>query len=259
MVASSCRVMEMGPQDSTHSPRQGTGGIPEYSSASDSIGGGTMGPRLGRAGRGTDWVSGHAAAIDPGVTSSFPSRRRPPRLKYVNPGADNHRVAADSSIGEVARLWHIIETQRLMDSASLGHQELMNVVIQRAQALTEADGGVVEVVEADEMVQAGASGITAGGLGRRLPVATSLSGRCGRLGIPLRCPDAATDSRVDREEAVPFAIRSMVVVPVLQRHDSVAVLKVVSTRPAYFGAADVEVLQELAAIAGLAWRRLMAV
>lgn len=147
---------------------------------------------------------------------------------------------------EVARLRHIIETQRLINAVFLDRQMLMNVVAERTQDITEADGGVVELVESDEMVYAATSGLVGDSLGKRFQITSSLSGRCARLGVPLRCVDTEIDTRVDQAACRRLGIRSMVVVPLVQGDDSVGVLKVVSTRPAYFGEADVKIMQEVA-------------
>jgi diguanylate cyclase len=148
---------------------------------------------------------------------------------------------------EVARLRYIIETQRLMNSVSRDRQKLLDAVTERAQTITGADGSMVELVEADEMLLTAASGQAADAVGCRHAITGSLSGRCARLGLPLRGVDTEFDSRVDRRACLAFGIRSMVVVPLLLGDRTVGVLKVISGEPAHFGDADVEVMQEMAA------------
>lgn len=147
---------------------------------------------------------------------------------------------------EVTRLRHIVETQKLINSVSLDRDELMRVITERAQSITGADGGVVELVEGDEMVYSAVSGISSGSLGLRLKMAKSLSGRCVRLGMPLRCDDTEHDVRVDREACRRQSIRSLIVVPLLKGDSPVGVLKVSSKRPDAFDDTAMMTLQEMA-------------
>jgi diguanylate cyclase (GGDEF)-like protein len=157
-------------------------------------------------------------------------------------------VSAGSTVDEVARLRHIAETQHLIKSVPLDHGAVMQVVIERAQAVTSADGGSVELLEKDDMVSQAASGITAYMVGFRLKVASSFSGRCVRLGVPMRCVDTEYDTRVDRRGCRHVGIRSMVVVPLMHGDMPIGVLKVVSTEPDHFDEADMETLQEMASL-----------
>ncbi len=153
---------------------------------------------------------------------------------------------APSTVDEVARLRHIVETQRMISSVSLDRDELLHVVAERAQAVTSAAGGVVELAQGEEMVYQGVCGLAEGSLGTRLRITSSFSGRCVRLGVPMRCVDTEYDARVDRTACRKLGIRSMVVVPLMKADASIGVLKVVSQEPDHFSEADVEILQEMA-------------
>lgn len=166
--------------------------------------------------------------------------------KGRNPESDISCVAAGSTIDEVTRLRHIVETQKLVNTVSLDLDQLMRVVVERAEAITSAHGAVVELVEGEDMVYRAVSGLSTASIGLRLRVATSLSGRCVRLGVPVRCVDTEYDTRVDRIACRDLGIRSMVVVPLISEEAAVGVLKVVSTEPDHFDESDVEVLQEMA-------------
>ena len=155
-------------------------------------------------------------------------------------------MAAGPTVDEVTRLRHIVETQKLLNSVSLDHDQIMKVVTERAHVITAADGAIVELAEGDEMVYRAVTGLPATWIGLRLRVSSSLSGRCLRLGVPLRCVDTEYDARVDRAATRQLGIRSMVVVPLLSGDTPVGVLKVISTEPDHFSESDVEVLQELA-------------
>lgn len=134
----------------------------------------------------------------------------------------------------------------MLNSVSLDHDRLLQVVTDQATVITGADGAVVELVEGDEMVYRATSGLSTASLGFRLGVTNSLSGRCVRLGVPVRCVDTDYDARVDRELCRDLGIRSMVVVPLTAAGTAVGVLKVLSRQPDHFSESDVEVLQDMA-------------
>lgn len=147
---------------------------------------------------------------------------------------------------EVTRLRKIVETQKLLNSVSLDQDQVMRVVTEQAQAITSADGAVVEMARGEEMVYEAVSGLSTVWVGLRLRVTSSLSGRCVRLGVPVRCVDTEYDARVDRAACRELGIRSMVVVPLVSGETPVGALKVVSTEPDHFTEADVDLLQEMA-------------
>ena len=123
---------------------------------------------------------------------------------------------------------------------------MLRVITERAQEITQADGGIVELVEGEEMVYRAASGLAAESVGMRLSMATSLSGLCIQLGRPLTCSDTEFDPRVERDACRRLSIRSMVVVPLLSDHAAIGVLKVSSFEPDHFGDDDVHILEDLA-------------
>jgi diguanylate cyclase (GGDEF)-like protein len=168
-------------------------------------------------------------------------------LKGVSGTTEGIKMDSGHSRGsEVDRLHFVIETQRLINATTLDTEGVMQVVTDRAQAATNADGGVVELAEGDEMVYRAVSGNAAGSLGVRLSMADSLSGLCVRQGVPLLCEDAETDPRVDREACRRVGVRSMIVVPLIHRGSAVGVLKVMSSRTGHFGGSDKEILELMA-------------
>lgn len=145
-------------------------------------------------------------------------------------------------MGESERLLEVIRTQTDIVKQGLDLAGVMAVVTERAQLLTGAQGGVVELVEGDEMVYSAATGIAETHLGLRLKVADSISGLCVRQGNPLRCDDAETDDRVNQEACRRIGLRSMIVVPLRHNGATVGVLKVLGQRPAAFEELDLRLL-----------------
>ncbi|HEY1190866.1 MAG TPA: PAS domain-containing protein, partial [Gemmata sp.] len=144
---------------------------------------------------------------------------------------------------ERALLSRIIAVQQEVATADPEPGALMDLIVARTHALTQADGAVVELAEGDEMVYRAATGTAATSLGVRLKLHSSLSGLSVLTGEVLRCDDAETDDRVDRAACRRVGVRSMVVVPLRTGGTVVGVLKVMSVRPAAFGEHTVHTLQ----------------
>jgi signal transduction histidine kinase/CheY-like chemotaxis protein len=141
----------------------------------------------------------------------------------------------------------LLGTQQAVALAGADVDAVMRAVVDGAlKVMPQADGAVIEMREADEMVYRAASGTSAGKEGLRLKLATSLSGRCVLLGEPLSCEDSEVDDRVDREACRKIGVRSMIVVPLPHRGDTVGAFKLYSAVPKAFGPEDMLAAQLLA-------------
>jgi putative methionine-R-sulfoxide reductase with GAF domain len=141
-----------------------------------------------------------------------------------------------------AQLLAVIRIQNEIARSGLDLGDVMASVAQEAQALTGAAGAIVELVDGDEMVYRAVVGSADGQLGLRLSRTNSLSGRCVAETQALRCDDAESDPRVDREACLKVGLRSMVVVPLVHSDSAVGVLKVLSPAPAAFSEGDIKIL-----------------
>ena len=150
------------------------------------------------------------------------------------------------TLTEVERLRLVVETQGLINAATLDVDEVMRVITERSQQMTGASGGVVELVEGDEMVCRAASGTATNFQGTRLDMATSISGLCVREAQPLCCVDTETDDRVDREACRRLGVRSMIAVPLIHNGAPHGVLTVMSGMVDQFGSEDLDLLQLMA-------------
>ena len=151
---------------------------------------------------------------------------------------------------EAERLSAIIATQQIIATSQLDRDSLMNLIVERAQALTQADGAAFEFHEGDDMVYRACCGNTSPFLGLRLNIATSLSGQCVLSRQMLRCDDSEADPRVDRAACRKIGVRSMIVVPLSYGQTVVGVLKVLSGRPGFFTERDVQTLELMAGLFG---------
>lgn len=140
------------------------------------------------------------------------------------------------------------------DIATLGPDlaDVMELVTERACALTGADGAALELLEGEDMVYRAACGIAANQLGLRLKAATSLSGYCVRHDEAINCPDSEQDDRVDKEACQRIGLRSMMVFPLHHGELAQGVLKVMSSKPNAFTADDGLILELLSDLVGAA-------
>ena len=143
------------------------------------------------------------------------------------------------------RLRAIIKTQSEIAAANLDSAEVMHLVARRAQELTGASAGVIEVPDRDEMVYTVTTGDATPYLGIRLDRESSLSGLALDLDQVLHCHDTEVDPRIDRAASRRVNARSMIAVPLQHGGEAVGVLKVYSSAPHAFAAEDVETLHLL--------------
>jgi diguanylate cyclase (GGDEF)-like protein len=143
------------------------------------------------------------------------------------------------------RLLAIIDLQNAIAAAALSADEIMRVVCERAATLVGATGGMVGLVEGDDLaVKAGAGSLEAK-RGSRLPKAHGLAGRCIAERKPQRAEAAAGDAGAP----------STLCVPLLYGEHAVGVLEVVSTRARAFSDEDLATLPILAEIVAIAVHR----
>ncbi len=143
------------------------------------------------------------------------------------------------------RLRAIIQTQTEIAASELDLDAVMELIARRAQDLTNASGGVIEIADGDEMVYRVAVGEATPFLGVRLKKDASLSGRCLMEEKVLRSDDTSVDPRVDPEACRRVNARSMLCVPLIHQEETVGVLKVYAPRIDNFDDGDVETLELL--------------
>src|SRR5215813_833464 len=128
----------------------------------------------------------------------------------------------------------------------------LTVIVQRAQAFTNASGAAIAIGNSEEIVCRARSGSSAPDVGTSLRVEGSFTGLCIQTGRELRCDDAETDTRVDTTAIRALGIRSMVVTPIKDEGKVVGVLAVFAPTPHAFTITHVAVLKTMAdQIAGL--------
>src|SRR5215813_236639 len=122
----------------------------------------------------------------------------------------------------------------------------LTVIVQRAQAFTNASGAAIAIGNSEEIVCRARSGSSAPDVGTAMRVEGSFTGLCIQTGRELRCDDAETDTRVDTTAIRALGIRSMVVTPIKDEGKVVGVLAVFAPTPHAFTITHVAVLKTMA-------------
>lgn len=124
--------------------------------------------------------------------------------------------------------------------------EALQLVADRAVAVTGADGLAIALAENNEIVLQAAAGTVRPDLGARIDRDSAFSGACFRTSRILRCDDTETDARVNLQACRSLGARSMVAVPLCGRRRGIGVLQAFSAQPFGFNDSDVRNLCLLA-------------
>jgi N-acetylmuramoyl-L-alanine amidase/putative methionine-R-sulfoxide reductase with GAF domain len=124
--------------------------------------------------------------------------------------------------------------------------EVLQLVTQRAVAITGADGLAIALAENDGIVLRAAAGTVRPDVGARIERDSAFSGACFRTAEVFTCDDTETDPRVNVGACRKLGARSMVAVPLCGRRRVIGVLEAFSTWPFSFNESDVRNLTLLA-------------
>lgn len=124
--------------------------------------------------------------------------------------------------------------------------EVLQLVAERAIAITGADGLGIALAENKEIVLRASSGAIKPDVGARIQRDSSFSGACFRTAQIIRCDDTETDDRVNRQACRHLGARSMVAVPLCGRRRVIGLLEAFSSEPFGFNDSDIGSLELLA-------------
>jgi len=149
--------------------------------------------------------------------------------------------------GHTDKLAAVHAVQREVEALGRDLAGALQLLAARAQTLVHASGAAIALADKDPafLVCRASSGPDAPPIGARLQSGSGFSGECVRTGSLLRCDDAETDSRVDREGCRALGIRSMLAVPIRVGEKSIGILEVFSAQANAFSESDSRVLQRL--------------
>jgi N-acetylmuramoyl-L-alanine amidase/putative methionine-R-sulfoxide reductase with GAF domain len=124
--------------------------------------------------------------------------------------------------------------------------EVLQLVAERAVAITGADGLAIALAENNEIVLRAAAGAIRPDVGARIDRDSAFSGACFRAAQIVICDDTETDPKVNVEACRKLGARSMVAVPLCGRRRVIGVLEAFSEWPFAFNESDVRNLSLLA-------------
>jgi len=128
------------------------------------------------------------------------------------------------------------------------HDEVLQLVADRALTVTGADGVAVALVEGTGIVCRASAGKITPERGARLDPHSGFSGACLRNGEVVRCDDSELDSRVNPQACQRLGARSMVAVPLSAPQAIVGIMEAFASEPFGFNDCDVRCLTLLAAL-----------
>ena len=124
--------------------------------------------------------------------------------------------------------------------------EVLQLVAERALALTGADGVAIALVQEGEIICRATTGSIAPEIGARLDPQSGLSGICFLGGETVRCDDAENDPRVNVTASRHLHARSIIAVPLRGRRSVIGLLEAFSADAFAFSENDVRSLNLLA-------------
>jgi N-acetylmuramoyl-L-alanine amidase/putative methionine-R-sulfoxide reductase with GAF domain len=124
--------------------------------------------------------------------------------------------------------------------------EVLQLVAERALAITGADGVAIALAEGNEIVCRASAGGISPDAGARLDPSSGFSGACLRTGQIVRCDDSENDPRVNVQTCRRLGARSMVAVPLAGQQNVIGLLEAFSSEAYGFNDSDVRSLNLLA-------------
>ena len=124
--------------------------------------------------------------------------------------------------------------------------EVLQLVAERAIAITGADGLGIALAENNEIVLRASAGTIKPDVGARIQRDSAFSGASFRTAQIIRCDDTEKDDRVNLYACRQLGARSMVAVPLCGRRRVIGLLEAFSAEPFGFNQSDVTSLQLLA-------------
>jgi len=148
-----------------------------------------------------------------------------------------HRRAHEGAASSPADAWQL--EHFVLD-------EVLQLVAERALAITGADGVAIALAEGDAIVCRALAGKVTPDAGARLDPNSGFSGACLTSGEVVRCDDSETDARVNAAACRALGTRSMVAVPLAAKQTNIGLVEAFSSEPYGFNDCDVRSLSLLA-------------
>ena len=170
------------------------------------------------------------------------------RVADLEAEISERKRAEDALRHDGERFSAIIATQCAIATAERDLPAMMDLIVERSQKLTRADGAVLQWVDGEVLTYRAVAGRSTPFLGHRQQRKGTLVGECVATGEILRCDDVERDARVDLPACRRLGVRSMIVVPLLYDRAVVGVLQVTSAEIHAFTSTDEQTMQLMAGL-----------
>jgi diguanylate cyclase (GGDEF)-like protein/PAS domain S-box-containing protein len=164
------------------------------------------------------------------------------------PNASSSNQTGAATSGPASLLARILETQSDLAAVQLDPPLVMQMVADRTQKLTGADGAAVKLIEGDVLVSHAGTGIMRSLDGSKLSLTASLAGYAIRCGNAVCSDDVENDPRAALTLLREIGVRSLMAVPLFSGEQPLGAIVVVSCRTAAF---DESLVSAVRLMAGL--------
>jgi hypothetical protein len=166
--------------------------------------------------------------------------------RHVPQGPVRHHARAMHSRNNVSVLSPVAEVE--LHPAEMDLEPAINIIAERAQALTGATGSAIALRSGSEIVCRARTGRTAPDLGVRLQTDTGISAQCVRTGQVVLCNDTEENSHVDLSTCRHLGVRSILAAPLRHFPRTLGVFEVLSSSANAFDSHDVATMQFLSSM-----------
>ena len=170
-------------------------------------------------------------------------KRATPPLQRLFPSAP----VPSSDVGTI-----FSKLRQTLDGGAQPLDAMLAAIADGARVMSGANGIALALGRNGTVVCRARAGEIAPQIGAQLSLDSGISGECFRTVRALLCDDTQTDDRVDPEVCRLLGIRSIAVVPVRGREETVGILEALSSHPHAFTGKHLSLLQRLAEIAEVA-------
>jgi putative methionine-R-sulfoxide reductase with GAF domain len=157
----------------------------------------------------------------------------------------SHARAMDSAR---QRVGHVLDREPDLRPDEIELEPAINVIAERAQALTGATGAAIALRQGDEIICRARTGRTAPDLGVRLQTNSGISADCVRTGEIVLCHDAERNPYVDIASCRRLGARSILAAPLRHFRRTLGVFEVLSGTPHAFDNRDLATMQLLSSL-----------
>jgi GAF domain-containing protein len=133
----------------------------------------------------------------------------------------------------------------LTEAARRDLEAALQLLAERAQYLTGASGASIALREGGEMVCRASAGRAAPEVGVEIETDSGLTAECLRACQVMRCDNADSDPRVNRESCQELGVKSVMVMPLVRDQNVVGVFELVADGTSAFEERDVAALMRL--------------